>query len=86
MIKMIMMMITIRACMLKRTRKKKSTKNVSRLLEREVKRLWNGKEVVLIPIVIGALVGTVSKIFHLFERRYRKPVHREQQESLWIRN
>ena len=66
--------------------KKKSTKNVSRLLEREVKRLWNGKEVVLIPIVIGALVGTVSKIFHLFERRYRKTVHREQQESLWIRN
>ena len=79
------MTITIRACMLKRTRKKKSTKNVSRLLEREVKRLWNGKEVVLIPIVIGALVGTVSKICHLFERRYRKPVHREEQESLWIR-
>lgn len=43
----------------------KSMHVISRLLEREVKRLWNGIEVVLIPIVIGAL-GTVSKRFHLF--------------------
>ena len=32
-------------------------------MKREVKRLWNCKEVVLVPITIGALV-TVSKIFH----------------------
>ena len=55
---MIKMMIVIRACMFKRTRKKKSTKGISRLLEREVKRLWNGIEVVLIPIVIDALRKT----------------------------
>ena len=34
-------------------------------MKREVKRLWNRKEVVLVPITFGALV-TVSKIFHSY--------------------
>ena len=33
--------------------------------KKELKRLWNCKEVVLVSIVIGAL-GTVSKRFHLY--------------------
>ena len=37
-------------------------------MKREVKRLWNCKEVVLVLITIGALVR-VSKIFHLYLRK-----------------
>ena len=37
-------------------------------MKREVKRLWNCKEVVLVPITIGALV-TVSKIFHPYLKK-----------------
>ena len=37
-------------------------------MKREVKRLWNCKEVVLVLITIGALV-TVSKIFHLYLKK-----------------
>ena len=37
-------------------------------MKREVKRLWNCKEVVLVPIISGALV-TVSKIFHLYLKK-----------------
>ena len=33
-----------------------------------MKRLWNCKEVVLVPIVIGAL-GTFSKRFHLYLKK-----------------
>ena len=33
-----------------------------------MKRLWNSKEVVLVPIVIGAL-GTFSKRFHLYLKK-----------------
>ena len=37
-------------------------------MKREVKRLWNCKEVVFVLITIGALV-TVSKIFHLYLKK-----------------
>ena len=37
-------------------------------MKREVKRLWNCKEVVLVPITIDALV-TVSKIFHPYLKK-----------------
>ena len=33
-----------------------------------MKRLWNCKEVVLVPIVVGAL-GTFSKRFHLYLKK-----------------
>ena len=54
-----------------------------------MKRLWNCKEVVLVPIVVGAL-GTFSKRFHLYLKKagldgslfchYKKLVYWEQQE------
>ena len=34
----------------------------------KLKRLWNCAEVVLVPIVIGAL-GTISKRFHLYAKK-----------------
>ena len=37
-------------------------------MKREVERLWNCKEVALLPITIGALV-TVSKIFHPYLKK-----------------
>ena len=37
-------------------------------MKSEVKRLWNCKEVMLVPITIGALV-TVSKIFHPYLKK-----------------
>ena len=37
-------------------------------MKREVKRLWNCKEVVLVLITIGALVR-VSKLFHLYLKK-----------------
>ena len=49
--------------MLKRTRKKKSTKNVSRLLEREVKRLWNGKKLCLYPLSSAPSSEQLAKYF-----------------------
>ena len=36
--------------------------------KKKMKRLWNCKEVVLVPIVVGAL-GTFSKRFHLYLKK-----------------